>query len=582
MLRRVVSAWLLLALCAGSTASAQGPANNPQRPPATQTAQAPPAQPPAQPAAAPQTGETELRPATTTHFGDTGLWFVPTANVLPDRLWSVSGYRVNFDREQGFTDVSHFLGTFAFGVRGHTEIFGSFRFITRIDRDIRPLFDTSGAGGLVNNYPLVKQGWSENKVGDLLVGAKYSILSEHRERPVSLAVRGTLKLPTGDEETGTGTGKTDFMVEAIVSKEINQRVEVSGFGGPTFRASPDDIEISNSFRWGVGAAFPTRRPLRFFAELHGEQYFDDVTTTAPIVFTAEDGTVPPILSENVNDLDANIGLTWQDPRGFFVGAGFSYAFKPDGRSNFGPFEDEGGDNLGFQFRLGYHPGVSTGVVIAPPPPPPPPPPPANRPPTVKAQCDPCTVQINQASTVTCTAQDPDGDPLTYRWSAPTGTFANPATRQTTWTAPGEPGPVPVTCTVDDGRGGTASDSVTIQVVRPAVREYVFEDVHFDFDRYTLRPEATRVLDEAVRAMRDNATLRIEVEGHTCNIGTAEYNLALGDRRAQAVRGYLTSQGITADRLRTISYGEERPKHDNAREETRRLNRRAAMVVRVQQ
>ena len=76
-------------------------------------------------------------------------------------------------------------------------------------------------------------------------------------------------------------------------------------------------------------------------------------------------------------------------------------------------------------------------------------------------------------------------------------------------------------------------------------------------------------------------LTMTVEGHTCNIGTAEYNLALGDRRANSVRDYLVSRGISADRLQTVSYGEERPKYDNSREETRRLNRRAAMVVRLQ-
>jgi peptidoglycan-associated lipoprotein len=191
------------------------------------------------------------------------------------------------------------------------------------------------------------------------------------------------------------------------------------------------------------------------------------------------------------------------------------------------------------------------------------------------------VEIGKSSTVTGTASDPDGDPLTYRWTAPAGTLANPAEPSTLWTAPGQPGPVPVTVSVDDGKGGTATDSVTIQVVRPAVKEFVFEDIHFDFDRYSLRPDAARVLDEAIKAMQENPELRIEVEGHTCNIGTAEYNLALGERRAHAVRDYLTSRGIGADRLRTVSYGEERPKHDNAREETRRLNRRAALVVRVQ-
>ncbi|MBI3263226.1 MAG: OmpA family protein [Acidobacteria bacterium] len=141
--------------------------------------------------------------------------------------------------------------------------------------------------------------------------------------------------------------------------------------------------------------------------------------------------------------------------------------------------------------------------------------------------------------------------------------------------------MPATVTVDDGKGGTASDVVTLQVIRPAPKVYTFEDVHFDFDRYTLREGATRLLDEVVKAMQDNRELRLQIEGHTCNIGTAEYNLALGERRATAVRDYLSSRGVTPDRVTTVSYGEEKPKHDNSREETRRLNRRAAVTVRLQ-
>jgi len=139
--------------------------------------------------------------------------------------------------------------------------------------------------------------------------------------------------------------------------------------------------------------------------------------------------------------------------------------------------------------------------------------------------------------------------------------------------------VPVTVTVTcPSDNKTASDTVNLRVTAPPVVNYTFEDVYFDFDRYSLRPEATRVLDEAVNALREDPMLRVIIEGHTCNIGTAEYNLALGDRRATAVRDYLTSRGVPADRLSTISYGEERPKYDNAREETRRLNRRAALTV----
>jgi outer membrane protein OmpA-like peptidoglycan-associated protein len=191
------------------------------------------------------------------------------------------------------------------------------------------------------------------------------------------------------------------------------------------------------------------------------------------------------------------------------------------------------------------------------------------------------VQVNQPSTVTATPMDSIGCAVTYRWTAPSGTFTNATQRQTPWTAPGQAGTVPVTVTVTCPTDNlTAMDTVNIQVTAPP-RTYTFEDVHFDFDRYSLRPEATRVLDEAVTAMREDATLRLTIEGHTCNIGTAEYNLALGDRRSNAVRDYLTSRGVSADRLQTVSYGEERPKYDNAREETRRLNRRAAMVVRLQ-
>lgn len=186
--------------------------------------------------------------------------------------------------------------------------------------------------------------------------------------------------------------------------------------------------------------------------------------------------------------------------------------------------------------------------------------------------------------MTANANDPDGDPLTYRWSAPTGNLSPSDQTTTTWTAPEQDGPVPVTVTVDDGRDGTASDTATILVVSPPpppAREYAFEDVHFDFDRYTLRPGAARILDEAINAMTEDEALSLTIQGHTCNIGTSEYNQALGERRSTAVRDYLASRGIAASRLQTVTFGEERPLHDNAREETRRLNRRAALVVRLQ-
>ena len=540
------------------------------------------------------TTQVETRPATTTFQGDTGLWNVPTGEVLPARRWSVSAYRVNFDDNQGFSDISNWPVTFGVGLGDRAEIFGSWVLVNRIDRDVRPLFPVSGgpaanpvAGnpqvtGVVPQNPLARQGWSGNQLGDLWVGGKVNVSSQWRQQPAAFAVRAMVKLPTGDKDSGASTGKADVAFDGIVSKEINERAEVSGYAGFIVRGTPSAVEETNGFRWGFGAGFPSRRSLRFTAELTGEKYTkSSLTSKSPLV--AEDGSILPagFISDITSPVDVNLGLTWQAHNGFFAGAGWTWRVNMDSRDHFlSQYTNGAGDRMDIVGRIGYHPGVR--VYVAPPPPPPPPPPaPRNQPPTVHARCEPCTVEVGKTSTVSADAQDPDGDALSYRWSAPAGTFTNGTARETPWTAPLQEGPVQVTVAVDDGKGGTASDSVTIQVIKPAVKEVVFEDVHFDFDRYSLRPEATRLLDEVVRALQENADLHIEIEGHTCNIGTAEYNLALGERRANAVRDYLTSRGISADRLRTVSYGEERPKYDNSREETRRLNRRAALTVRLQ-
>jgi len=536
----------------------------------------------------PSSMPTETRPATTTVNGDTGLWFVPTGEVLPAKKWSLSAYRVNFDRDQGFTDISDWPVTFGVGLGDRAEIFGAWTLVRRVDRDVRPLFvsTNSVAGGLVNEYPFVRQGWSDNQLGDLWLGAKVNLTSQWRQQPAAFAVRGMIKLPTAkDTDAGVGTGQMDFAFDGIVSKEVNQHVEVSGYGGFIFRGDPDGIDISNGLRWGVGLGVPSRKSLRFTGELHGERYLSDSVTieALPTPLLAEDGTAPPLVTDLNSPVNATLGVTWQGKNGVFAGAGINWNLHMDSRSDFfSGFENRTGDAAGWQFRIGYHPGVR--VYVAPPPAPTPTPAPTPAPQhnlTVRAQCNPCSVEVGQVSTLTATAMDSIGCAVTYSWSAPAGTFSDRTGRQTPWTAPQQAGTVPVTVTVTCAQDGkTASDTVNVQVTARPVREFTFEDVHFDFDRYSLRPEATRALDEAIATLQANPDLNIEIEGHTCNIGTAEYNLALGERRATAVREYLSSRGIGANRLRTVSYGEERPKYDNSREETRRLNRRAALVVRI--
>lgn len=104
-------------------------------------------------------------------------------------------------------------------------------------------------------------------------------------------------------------------------------------------------------------------------------------------------------------------------------------------------------------------------------------------------------------------------------------------------------------------------------------------IYFDFDKYNLRDDARRQLDANADILRNNSDMNIVIEGHCDERGTDEYNLALGERRAQAAREYLVRLGIDASRVNVISYGEERPVAPGHDEESWALNRRGEFVPR---
>jgi len=102
-------------------------------------------------------------------------------------------------------------------------------------------------------------------------------------------------------------------------------------------------------------------------------------------------------------------------------------------------------------------------------------------------------------------------------------------------------------------------------------------IQFAFDDYSLSTKAKENLEKLAGWMSKNPTEKIQVEGHTCDIGTAEYNLALGERRANSAKNYLEGLGVSAARISTISYGEERPLVPNKEEAERSKNRRDEFV-----
>jgi len=118
--------------------------------------------------------------------------------------------------------------------------------------------------------------------------------------------------------------------------------------------------------------------------------------------------------------------------------------------------------------------------------------------------------------------------------------------------------------------------------RPGSREEfqvsVGDRVYFDTDRYDLRPDARATLEKQAQWLKQYGNVRVQVEGHADERGTREYNLALGDRRAAAVKNYLVALGIPAGRINTISYGKERPVDPRSSEDAWAQNRRGVTAI----
>jgi peptidoglycan-associated lipoprotein len=136
---------------------------------------------------------------------------------------------------------------------------------------------------------------------------------------------------------------------------------------------------------------------------------------------------------------------------------------------------------------------------------------------------------------------------------------------------------------EEARRKAAEDAARDAAARDAanaasVRTTLLAAVHFDFDQSDLRPDERALLDAKIPILQANSGVTIRIAGHTDERGSDEYNLALGQRRAAVVKAYLVQRGISATRVETVSYGEERPAAQGADEGAWAQNRRAEFEI----
>jgi peptidoglycan-associated lipoprotein len=172
----------------------------------------------------------------------------------------------------------------------------------------------------------------------------------------------------------------------------------------------------------------------------------------------------------------------------------------------------------------------------------------------------------------------------------TGCAKRPATTAAATSAPAPAAPpasaAPATPATPPATAAPApsapAPSTAAPATRPSPKEFVanpaLKDVFFDFDKYDIRPEDAKTLDANAAWLKSNADNLVLIEGHCDERGTNEYNLALGERRAKATMNYLVSQGVQANRITIISYGEERPVCTEKNESCWSKNRRGHFLV----
>jgi outer membrane protein OmpA-like peptidoglycan-associated protein len=485
--------------------------------------------------------------------GETGIISTLVADSLPKGKFSIGLFYHNFDRELTDLDVNQYAISLAYGLMDRLELAVSVIGTWQVDFDQRPSI-LSYPPRVLASFPFpistIEEGF-----GDIYIGAKYTFV-EDSERTPGFAVRGFVKIPTGNEEEGFGSGATDFGADLILSKHVSKSFLLTGNLGFSFLGTPEiyadnNLSFGNEMRWGVGGKLFVTKVIRLLMEMTGG-------------FSTGDDDFP-----QDNNVDARFGLEFKVNNGFRFGFGYTRALV---------FGEPAMRGDGAFAMITYSPGWKKEKKIVEP----------------EKEVIPEVKKETQAPVAKLTAEPTEGyAALTVKFDASESRDPDGGSiqeyfydfgdgQESDWVSVATPrhdyetaGTYSAKVKVKDDEGETSDWSPPVTIT---VTEFGFEEIYFDFDSSNLRPESVEKLNKVVKYLKAKPEIKVTVEGNCCYIGLEEYNLALGDARARAIKDYLLRNGIDEGRIATHSWGEAKPKYDNTQEETRQYNRRGDFVI----
>ncbi len=432
----------------------------------------------------------------------------------------------NVDLETADIDVNRFYFGFGYGISDTIELSLNASYNRVKKHDI---------GALNFEYPYA--GSWQTGLGYASLGAKFNLVKTEK---TGFGIFGHFDLALSDESAGVTTSKSRYGIDLLFSQKLSNGILFSANTGYQLNQSPSGIDLGNTLKYSAGIEAKLTKCLNLITQIAGKSYSGS-----------------NLVQEN--PMDVIIGLKFENEYGLGVAVGYkkNLAFDTKGL----------GDTHGAMGSISYVTGKT------------PPPPTCLK--IESAQVNGNNeAKVSEARTYAAVyAPENVTKPVVYKWTcsdngliesgqgSPTISIKWNSENKASWVSVN----VSNSCSNVDAK---ALISVT-KIILPPNEEYFFS-----LNSSDLSDALILDLKKSIIFLKYHPEANIEIQGHTCSIATVAYNMGLGEERAQAIKKYLVDNGISTDRIKTISYGEEKPAYDNTKEIERKKNRRVYIPFKI--